>query len=103
MENRVEQAGKARVDVVLKNGVLDPQGKAIHQALQHLGFNQVRDVRQGKLIELDLTDLAVVLNNFGHTLGGSASPGVAAAVPEPASVALLGAGVVGFLMRRRRT
>ena len=47
---------KARVDVVLKNGVLDPQGKAIHQALQHLGFDQVRDVRQGKLIEIELEE-----------------------------------------------
>lgn len=47
---------KARVDVTLKNGVLDPQGKAIHQALQHLGFNQVRDVRQGKLIEIDMDE-----------------------------------------------
>lgn len=47
---------KARVDVTLKNGVLDPQGKAIHQALQHLGFNQVRDVRQGKLIEIEMEE-----------------------------------------------
>ncbi len=47
---------KARVDVVLKNGVLDPQGKAIHQALQHMGFDQVKDVRQGKLIEIDLEE-----------------------------------------------
>ena len=47
---------KARVDVTLKTGVLDPQGKAIHQALQHLGFKQVTDVRQGKLIEIELTE-----------------------------------------------
>jgi phosphoribosylformylglycinamidine synthase subunit PurS len=47
---------KARVDVVLKNGVLDPQGKAINQALHHLGFNQVTEVRQGKLIEIDLNE-----------------------------------------------
>ena len=47
---------KARVDVVLKNGVLDPQGKAINQALHHLGFNQVQDVRQGKLIEIELNE-----------------------------------------------
>jgi phosphoribosylformylglycinamidine synthase len=45
---------KARVDVTLKTGVLDPQGKAINQALHHLGFSQVKDVRQGKLIEIDL-------------------------------------------------
>lgn len=47
---------KARVTVMLKNGVLDPQGKAIHHALQTLGFAGVSDVRQGKLIELDLAD-----------------------------------------------
>jgi phosphoribosylformylglycinamidine synthase len=47
---------KARVYVTLKNGVLDPQGKAIHHALEGLGFAGVRDVRAGKLIELDLED-----------------------------------------------
>ena len=47
---------KIRVYVTLKNGVLDPQGKAIHHALDGLGFKGVRDVRQGKLIELDLDD-----------------------------------------------
>ncbi len=47
---------KARVYVTLKNGVLDPQGKAIHHALEGLGFEGVRDVRAGKLIELDLAD-----------------------------------------------
>jgi phosphoribosylformylglycinamidine synthase subunit PurS len=47
---------KARVFVTLKNGVLDPQGKAIHHALEGLGFNGVNDVRAGKLIELDLAD-----------------------------------------------
>ena len=47
---------KARVFVTLKNGVLDPQGKAIHHALEGLGFTGVNDVRAGKLIELDLTD-----------------------------------------------
>lgn len=47
---------KARVDVVLKNGVLDPQGKAIEQALSHLGFSHVKGVRQGKLIEIDLDE-----------------------------------------------
>ena len=45
---------KARVYVTLKNGVLDPQGKAIHHALEGLGFAGVKDVRAGKLIELDL-------------------------------------------------
>jgi phosphoribosylformylglycinamidine synthase len=45
---------KTRVYVTLKNGVLDPQGKAIHHALEGLGFQGVNDVRAGKLIELDL-------------------------------------------------
>ena len=45
---------KARVTVTLKNGVLDPQGKAIQGALKSLGFAGVDDVRQGKIIELDL-------------------------------------------------
>lgn len=47
---------KARVLVTLKPGVLDPQGKAIHHALEGLGFSGISDVRQGKLIELDLAD-----------------------------------------------
>ena len=47
---------KTRVYITLKNGVLDPQGKAIHHALEGLGFEGVRDVRAGKLIELDLAD-----------------------------------------------
>lgn len=47
---------KTRVYVTLKNGVLDPQGKAIHHALEGLGFSGLNDVRAGKLIELDLAD-----------------------------------------------
>ncbi|HEV2866548.1 MAG TPA: phosphoribosylformylglycinamidine synthase subunit PurS [Allosphingosinicella sp.] len=47
---------KTRVFVTLKNGVLDPQGKAIHHALEGLGFSGVNDVRAGKLIELDLDE-----------------------------------------------
>ena len=47
---------KTRVYVTLKNGVLDPQGKAIHHALEGLGFSGINDVRAGKLIELDLAD-----------------------------------------------
>ena len=47
---------KARVTVTLKNGVLDPQGKAIEGALGSLGFDGVQDVRQGKLIELEVAD-----------------------------------------------
>ena len=46
----------ARVFVTLKPGVLDPQGKAIHHALEGLGFGGVNEVRAGKLIELDLDD-----------------------------------------------
>ena len=45
---------KARVFITLKPGVLDPQGKAIHHALEGLGFSGVNDVRAGKLIELDV-------------------------------------------------
>lgn len=47
---------KARVSVTLKPGVLDPQGRAIHHALEGLGFEGVAGVRQGKVIELDLAD-----------------------------------------------
>ena len=47
---------KLRIIVTLKPGVLDPQGKAIHKALDGLGFAGVEDVRQGKLIELDVAD-----------------------------------------------
>jgi phosphoribosylformylglycinamidine synthase subunit PurS len=42
------------VDVMLKPEILDPQGKAVHGALPRLGFEGVRDVRQGKRFELDL-------------------------------------------------
>jgi phosphoribosylformylglycinamidine synthase subunit PurS len=54
---------KARVQVMLKPGVLDPQGKAIGNALAALGFAGVGEVRQGKLIELELaeTDPARIL------------------------------------------
>ena len=47
---------KARVHVTLKTGVLDPQGKAIHHALESLGFGGVKDVRQGKFIEIELEE-----------------------------------------------
>jgi len=47
---------KARVFVTLKKGVLDPQGKAIGHALNGLGFDSVGEVRQGKLIELELKE-----------------------------------------------
>jgi len=45
---------KARITVTLKNGVLDPQGRAIANALHSLGFGGVEAVRQGKLIEVEL-------------------------------------------------
>ena len=47
---------KAKVHVTLKNGVLDPQGKAVQHALDGLGFGGIDDVRQGKFIELELSD-----------------------------------------------
>ncbi|WP_029040839.1 phosphoribosylformylglycinamidine synthase subunit PurS [Cucumibacter marinus] len=46
---------KARVTVTLKNGVLDPQGKAIEGALGSLGFDGVGSVRQGKVFDVELT------------------------------------------------
>lgn len=49
---------KARIHVTLKNGVLDPQGKAIETALHGLGFGEAGNVRQGKVIELDLKGVA---------------------------------------------
>ena len=47
---------KAKVHVTLKNGVLDPQGKAVQHALGALGFDNIDDVRQGKFIELELSE-----------------------------------------------
>ena len=47
---------KAKVKVTLKNGVLDPQGKAIEGALGSLGFSGVNSVRQGKFFEVDLAE-----------------------------------------------
>lgn len=47
---------KARVHVMLKTGVLDPQGEAVRHALGAMGFEGVNRVRQGKVIELDLAD-----------------------------------------------
>ena len=47
---------KIRVHVSLKPGVLDPQGRAVHHALEGLGFARVEDVRIGRLIELDVAD-----------------------------------------------
>ena len=47
---------KAKVHVTLKHGVLDPQGKAVQNALRALGFDGIDDVRQGKFIELELSE-----------------------------------------------
>jgi len=47
---------KARIFVTLKNGVLDPQGKAIGHALNGLGFEKVGEVRQGKVIDMELAE-----------------------------------------------
>lgn len=49
---------KARVYVTLKKTVLDPQGKAIHQAASRLGFAGVRDVRQGKVFDVELNGVS---------------------------------------------
>ena len=47
---------KARVTVMLKGGILDPQGEAVKNALNSLGYNQVNSIRQGKVIEIDLDE-----------------------------------------------
>ncbi len=49
---------KAKIKITLKNGVLDPQGKAIQNALGALGFAGVNDVRQGKYIEVDVAGMS---------------------------------------------
>jgi len=46
----------AKIFVTLKNGVLDPQGKAIHHAAETIGFSGFADVRQGKYFEISLND-----------------------------------------------
>lgn len=47
---------KVRIFVSLKPGVLDPQGRAVHHALEGLGFDGVEEVRVGRMIELDVSD-----------------------------------------------
>ena len=47
---------KVRIHVSLKPGVLDPQGRAVHHALEGLGFSGIADVRVGRLIELEVAD-----------------------------------------------
>ena len=57
---------RARIHITLKDGVLDPQGKAVGQALAALGFEGVGEVRQGKVIDIDLaeTDAARARENL---------------------------------------
>ena len=47
---------KIKVIVTLKSGVLDPQGKAIQQTLNGMGFSNVKDVRQGKYFDIDIDE-----------------------------------------------
>jgi len=49
-------ACKAIIHVTLKPGVLDPQGKAIHNVLESLGFPEISEVRQGKYLELEIEE-----------------------------------------------
>ena len=44
----------AKIHITFKNGVLDPQGKAVHQALKDLGYNEVSEIQMGKYLELKL-------------------------------------------------
>lgn len=48
---------KAVINVRLKNGILDPQGKTVNNALNHLGFQEIHRVRIGKLIELEIDEI----------------------------------------------
>ena len=59
---------KIKIIVTLKNGVLDPQGKAIQQTLNGMGFNDVKDVRQGKYFDIDIneTDEAKAKSKVGE-------------------------------------
>lgn len=48
---------KAKIYITLKDGIHDPQGQAVQQSLQTLGFETVQDVRMGKFLEVDLKDM----------------------------------------------
>lgn len=48
----------AKIYVTLKNGILDPQGKTVHHALENLGFQKINEVRMGKLIQLKFKDVS---------------------------------------------
>ena len=94
---------KVNVYVTLKPGVLDPQGKAIHHALEGLGFAGVDDVRAGRFIELEVADdVRPSLLSVDLVLGTvAASPDPRM---QPAGFIMMAVGVVGFLLtfRRRR-
>ncbi len=49
---------KARVTVMLKSGILDPQGEAVKNALNSIGYNEVSSIRQGKVIEINLNEMS---------------------------------------------
>ncbi|MFN3283136.1 MAG: phosphoribosylformylglycinamidine synthase subunit PurS [Pseudothermotoga sp.] len=59
---------KAKIEITFKNGVLDPQGNAVKQALHHLGFEKITEVRIGKLIELffDLNDKEAIQSQINE-------------------------------------
>ena len=48
----------AKIHITLKNGVLDPQGKAVHHALQDLGYNEVSGIQMGKYLEVQLNGIS---------------------------------------------
>jgi phosphoribosylformylglycinamidine synthase len=79
---------KARVTVTLKNGVLDPQGKAIEGALESLDFNGVSGVRQGKVFDVNLT--ASSEKAAEDTLGGMCEKLLANTVIEDYAVEIVG-------------
>ena len=51
---------KIKIIVTLKSGVLDPQGKAIQQTLTGMGFNDVKEVRQGKYFDIEINETDIV-------------------------------------------
>ena len=51
---------KIKIIVTLKDGVLDPQGKAIQQTLNGIGFNDVKEVRQGKYFDIEINETDIV-------------------------------------------
>jgi phosphoribosylformylglycinamidine synthase PurS subunit len=66
LQDRNRNVIKARITITLKNGVLDPQGKAIEGSLDALGFGDVGSVRQGKVfdVELDTSDKSQAEQNL---------------------------------------